>query len=320
MSESAEPVVEVRGLVKTYGALRAVDGIDLEVRRGEVFSFLGPNGAGKTTTVEILEGLRAPTEGSVRILGKDPRVEDHDLLRRIGIIPQDFRFFEKITPQEGVEYYAGLFGAHVDAPELLRRVELEDRAHARFEVLSGGQKQKLGLALALVNDPELVFLDEPTTGLDPQARRAIWEVIRDLRRRGRTVFLTTHYLEEAQLLSDRVAIIQHGRIIALGTPEEIIAKYGRPEVLEIQGPPALAEVLRRSLPLKVMAEEGRVEVELTSKEDVLRILTEITRSGVPWGSVSTRRDTLEDVFLRLVGPLDEGGATAAAPLASGGTP
>ncbi|MGB6443053.1 MAG: ABC transporter ATP-binding protein, partial [Thermoplasmata archaeon] len=209
--------IEVQHLVKRYGALPAVAGIDFTVRAGTVFSFLGPNGAGKTTTTEILEGLRRRTEGSVSVLGLDPWAEAYALHLRIGVIPQDFRFFEKITPREAVQYYARLFGTSPDPDELLARVQLADKAGARFDTLSGGQKQKLGLALALTNDPEICFLDEPTTGLDPTARRAIWQVIRTLKAEGRTVFLTTHYLEEAELLADQVAIIHHGSIIATGT-------------------------------------------------------------------------------------------------------
>ncbi|MCI4318330.1 MAG: ABC transporter ATP-binding protein, partial [Thermoplasmata archaeon] len=191
--------VEVNDLRKTYGPLSAVDSISFHVAKGEVFAFLGPNGAGKTTTVEILEGLRARTSGDATVLGFDPWRDAAQLHRRIGVIPQEFRFFEKITPREAVQYFAVLFGVKIDPDELLARVVLSDKADALFDTLSGGQKQKLGLALALVNHPEICFLDEPTTGLDPQARRAIWEVIRTLKREGRTVFLTTHYLEEAQL-------------------------------------------------------------------------------------------------------------------------
>ena len=193
--------IEVHGLVKRYGSLAAVDGIDFTVGSGAVFAFLGPNGAGKTTTTEILEGLRRRTSGDVRVLGLDPWTEGRPLHRRIGVIPQDFRFFEKITPKEAIEYYRALFHTAVDPGELLAKVELLDKMHARFDTLSGGQKQKLGLALALTNNPEICFLDEPTTGLDPHARRAIWAVIRELKREGRTVFLTTHYLEEAELLA-----------------------------------------------------------------------------------------------------------------------
>ncbi len=229
--------IEVHGLVKQYDSLMAVDHIDFSVPAGKVFAFLGPNGAGKTTTTEILEGLRRRTEGDVRVLDLDPWKEGYQLHRKIGVIPQDFRFFEKLTPREGIEYYAALFGTHPDPMELLHQVALEDKSDSRYDTLSGGQKQKMGLALALTNDPQICFLDEPTTGLDPHARRAIWEVIRTLRKEGRTVFLTTHYLEEAELLADQVAIIHHGQIIAAGTPGDIIRSRGRPERLVIEGPP-----------------------------------------------------------------------------------
>jgi ABC-2 type transport system ATP-binding protein len=298
--------IEVSHLVKRYGPLAAVDDVSFSVRSGTVFSFLGPNGAGKTTTTEILEGLRNRTSGDVRALGLDPWTEATALHRRIGVIPQDFRFFDKITPREAVEYYGNLFGTHPEPDRLLARVQLADKAGSRFDTLSGGQKQKLGLALALTNDPEVCFLDEPTTGLDPTARRAIWEVIRGLKSEGRTVFLTTHYLEEAEILADQVAIIHHGRIIAAGTPAEIIDAHGRPERLRFQATPALADYLRPKLGLPVTAADGRVEVELRSKGDALRVLSAVEASGLPWQSFSTAQDTLEDVFVRLVGQMDEG--------------
>ncbi|MGA8303074.1 MAG: ABC transporter ATP-binding protein [Thermoplasmata archaeon] len=298
--------IEVRHLVKRYGELAAVAGIDFRVRGGTVFSFLGPNGAGKTTTTEILEGLRRRTEGDVSVLGLDPWTEAKTLHRRVGVIPQDFRFFEKITPREAVRYYASLFKTHPNVDELLGRVQLADKAGARFDTLSGGQKQKLGLALALTNDPEICFLDEPTTGLDPTARRAIWRVIQALKADGRTVFLTTHYLEEAELLADQVAIIHHGRIIAAGTPDEIIAAQGRPERLRFRATPALADYLRPRLGLNVTVADGRVDVELGAPGDALRILTAVEASGLPWQNFSTVQDTLEDVFVRLVGQMDDG--------------
>ncbi|EQD39142.1 ABC transporter ATP binding protein, partial [mine drainage metagenome] len=228
------------------------------------------------------------------------------LHRQIGVIPQDFRFFDKITPTEGIEYYAALFGTRPDPADLLRRVALEDKAGARYDTLSGGQKQKLGLALALTNDPRICFLDEPTTGLDPHARRAIWSVIRSLRAEGRTVFLTTHYLEEAQLLADRVAIIHHGRIIASGTPDDIIRTHGRPARLRFEAGPALADYLRSHAGVAAEAIDGQVEVPLGEKADALRILSAAQASGLPWDGFSTARDTLEDVFVRLVGQLEDG--------------
>ncbi len=304
--------VEVDGLVKRYGGLTAVGGIRFEVAPGSVFALLGPNGAGKTSTVEILEGLRRATEGTVRVLGLDPWRDGEEVHRRIGVIPQDFRFFDKITAREAVAYYRSLFGTRVDADELLARVELADKADARFETLSGGQKQKLGLALALTNQPEICFLDEPTTGLDPHARRAIWEVVRSLRREGRTVFLTTHYLEEAELLCDQVAILHRGRVIAAGTPAEIIRQHGRPPRLTVRAPPELAARLHAELGVDARADAGEVEVDLRDRRDALRVLSAVDRSGLPWENVATASDTLEDVFVRLVGRMDDGALRAEA--------
>jgi ABC-2 type transport system ATP-binding protein len=298
--------VQVAGLRKTYGPLEAVGGISFHVPEGEVFAFLGPNGAGKTTTVEILEGLRRLTDGKVSVLGLDPWTQGTELHRQIGVIPQDFRFFDKTTPTEAIVYYGALFGVRPDPPELLRRVGLTDKASARFDTLSGGQKQKLGLALALVNDPRLCFLDEPTTGLDPQARRGIWDVIRQLRKEGRTVFLTTHYLEEAELLADQVAIIHHGKIIAEGTPTAIIAEHGRADHVLVQAPPSMADLLRQRLGLRVTIEGPRLDIELRNKGDVLKVLSTIDASGIPWEGFATKSETLEDVFVHLVGRMDEG--------------
>jgi len=219
-------VIEVSSLKKSYGPLNAVDGITFAVNEGQVFSLLGPNGAGKTTTIEILEGLRERDGGDARVLGQDPWKAGYEVHKKIGVIPQGFKFVDYATPKEAINYYADLFGVHVDAGAILKKVILEDSANVYFSKLSGGQKQKVGLALALVNNPELFFLDEPTTGLDPQARRAVWEVIRALKGEGKSVLLTTHYLDEAEELADVVAIMNHGKIITLGTPAEIIARHG----------------------------------------------------------------------------------------------
>jgi ABC-2 type transport system ATP-binding protein len=305
--------IEVEGLVKRYGPLAAVDTIDFTVPTGTVFSFLGPNGAGKTTTTEILEGLRRRTAGSVRVLDLDPWVDGRALHQRIGVIPQDFRFFDKITAREAIVYYRSLFGTRADPGELLAKVELLDKIDARYDTLSGGQKQKLGLALALTNDPEICFLDEPTTGLDPHARRAIWAVIRALKRENRTVFLTTHYLEEAELLADHVAIIHRGKIIASGTPSEIIRSHGQRERISVEAPASLATYLHDRLGLPAVFSEGRVEVQLAEQRDALRVLNAIEESGLPWQSFMTRQDTLEDVFVRLVGQMDEGALKSEAP-------
>ena len=300
--------IEVTDLVKQYGTLTAVNRISLRIAAGEVFAFLGPNGAGKTTTVEILEGLRHATAGQVRVLGRDPWTEARFLQNKIGVIPQDFHFFPKLNPTEAIELYAGLFGVKPRTRELLERVELTDKARDNFDTLSGGQHQKVGLALALVNDPEICFLDEPTTGLDPRARRSIWEVIERLRSEGRTIFLTTHYLEEAERLADRIAIINEGRIIATGTPGEIISRYGRPRRLRVRGDPGLADRLRSAVPFPVSTENGTIEVEIPGTRDLVKVINFVESTGLPWTSLATQEDTLEDVFIRLVGRLEDGAA------------
>jgi ABC-2 type transport system ATP-binding protein len=301
--------VEISSLKKYYGDIRAVDEISFSVSEGEVFGLLGPNGAGKTTCIEILEGLRKRDAGKVKVLGLDPWQKGYELHKRIGVIPQGFTFHEKTSPREAIKYYADLFNVTVDADEILKEVLLEDSAKNFFENLSGGQKQKMGFALSLVNDPELLFLDEPTTGLDPNARRAIWEVIRGLKKKGKTVILTTHYLEEAEQLSDRVAIMDHGKIVAMGTSDEIISQHGSGERLEIQGSEKLANYVRAYTELKVDYEKkGVISIPLRQKIDALAALAAVEQSGMDWGEMRTRRDSLEDVFVHLVsGTIDEHG-------------
>ncbi|MCW4028202.1 MAG: ABC transporter ATP-binding protein [Candidatus Bathyarchaeota archaeon] len=295
-------------LKKAYGSLKAVDGISFDVKEGEVFGLLGPNGAGKTTTIEIMEGLRERDAGDVKILGFDPWKNGYALHKKIGVIPQNFTFFEKTTPREAINYYASLFDTKVDADQILREVLLEDMANTNFENLSGGQKQKTGLALSLVNSPELLFLDEPTTGLDPNARRAIWEVIRRLKAKGKTIILTTHYLDEAQQLSDRVAIMDHGHIVAMGTTEEIIQKHGSGERLEIQGDQKLADYIKANTELQVDFDAAKevITIPLKKRIDALAALAAAEQSGMDWGNIQTRMDSLDDVFIKLVSePLGE---------------
>ncbi len=300
--------IEVSSLEKAYGQLRAVDGISFSIKQGEVFSLLGPNGAGKTTTIEILEGLRQRDKGDVNVLGVDPWTNGYALHKKLGIIPQGFTFFPKATPREAIQYYADLFGVRVDPNEILRKVVLDEAIKTYFEDLSGGQKQKVGLALSLVNDPELLFLDEPTTGLDPQARRAVWEVIRGLKKEGRTIMLTTHYLQEAEVLSDRVAIMNKGRIVALGTPSEIIAAHGSGERLEVRGDRKLADYLQNDTGLDVDYDGGGlVSVRLREKHDAVVALESMDKSSLEWTDLKTRRDSLEDIFIKLVGVIEEGG-------------
>jgi len=294
--------IEVKELKKSYGSLKAVDGISFTVNQGEVFGLLGPNGAGKTTTIEIMEGLRERDSGKVRILGLDPWKDGYEVHKRIGVIPQEFTFFEKTTPREAVEYYASLFNIKVDAEAILKEVLLDDMEMHVFESLSGGQKQKTGLALSLVNSPELLFLDEPTTGLDPNARRAIWEVIRKLKAKGKTIILTTHYLDEAQQLSDRVAIMDHGHIVAMGTTQEIIQQHGSGERLEIQGEQQLADYIRANTELQVEYNKNKekIIIPLKKKIDMLAALAAAAQSGMYWGEIQTRQDSLDDVFISLI--------------------
>jgi ABC-2 type transport system ATP-binding protein len=307
------PAIEVSSLMKAYGKLQAVDGISFRVNEGEIFSLLGPNGAGKTTTIEILEGLRERDGGDVTVLGLDPWKDGYKLHKSIGVIPQGFSFLQYITPKEAVEYYADLFGVKIDVKDILRKVILEDAANNYFMRLSGGQKQKVGLALALVNTPKLVFLDEPTTGLDPQARRAVWDVIRNLKREGISVLLTTHYLEEAEELADTVAIMDKGKIITTGSPQEIIAQHSSGERLKVRGNQELADYLRKSSSLQVDYKDGIVSVMIKRKEEVVTTVEIIGRSGLEWSDLTMEHESLEDVFVRLVGkPIESEGPTVVA--------
>jgi ABC-2 type transport system ATP-binding protein len=300
--------IEVSSLKKYYGEIKAVDEISFNVDEGEIFGLLGPNGAGKTTSIEIMEGLRKKDGGDVKVLGLDPWKDGYELHKKIGVIPQEFTFFEKTSAREAIIYYADLFGVKVDPDEILKEVLLEDSAKVMFDNLSGGQKQKTGLALALVNSPDLLFLDEPTTGLDPNARRAIWEVIRGLKTKGKTIILTTHYLDEAQQLSDRVAIMNLGRFAAIGTVDEIIAEHGSGERLEIHGSKKLADYIKENTDLKVEYRKGMISIPLKQKIEALAALAAAEQSKLDWGEIHTRRDSLDDVFIKLVsGRVDEHG-------------
>ena len=223
MTKEAEYTIEVEKLTKRYGDLLAVNDISFNVRGGEVFALLGPNGAGKTTTVEIVDTIRRPTSGKVTLLGMDVTKKKHDIVPRIGVLPQGFSSFDRITVRETLQYYSRLFRRrNTDIDGLIELVHLKEKTQEQYQNLSGGLKQRLGIAIALVNDPEIVFLDEPTTGLDPRARREVWEILLGLKKKGKTVFLTTHYMEEAELLADTVAIISKGKIITMGSPEALI--------------------------------------------------------------------------------------------------
>src|SRR5208282_3706932 len=230
--KSSGPALLLRGLRKAFGDVRAVDGIDLEVAAGECFGLLGPNGAGKTTTIEICEGLTAPDEGTVKVLGLNWRANAAELRQRIGIQLQETQFPDKLTVEETLRMFRSFFRRGISVEETIRMAQLEEKRRARIGTLSGGQKQRLAMACALVGDPDLLFLDEPTTGLDPQARRHLWDLVDQLRSAGRTIILTTHYMDEAEHLCDRVAIMDQGKIIALGTPQQLIASIGGDHVVE----------------------------------------------------------------------------------------
>lgn len=285
---------------KSYGSIKAVDGISFKVQKGEVYSFLGPNGAGKTTTVEMLEGLRKADRGEIRVLGEEPWHEASKLGRTVGVMPQDFRFIERITPREAIRYYCSLFSVRDKTKELLSLVDLDEVQNVQFQNLSGGQKQKLGICLALINDPELIFLDEPTTGLDPKARRKIWDLIRKLKDEGKTVILTTHYLEEAEMLADRVAIMDHGKIIAEGSPAEIINRMGKGRKLTVPYGEKLLDYLSKDLKLDCNRTGDSISVSIHSNKDVINILDFAEKNGIELTSLSLKEDTLEDIFVDLI--------------------
>jgi ABC-2 type transport system ATP-binding protein len=276
------PAIEVRDLHKRYGDFEAVRGIDIAVRRGEVFGLLGPNGAGKTTTVEILEGYRQRSSGEVRVLGHDPGRREAGLRKRIGIVLQSSGIYSHLTPREALRHWASFYPRPRDVEEVLALTGLREKADERARKLSGGQLRRLDFALALIGDPELIFLDEPTTGFDPQARHAAWETVRSLRALGKTILLTTHYLDEAQALADRVAIVKDGRILAIGPPRELGMGGTR---------------------YRVAYRDGSGELIERQTEDPTRLLHELTAEALARGErleeLSVARPTLEDVYLEL---------------------
>ncbi|MBT0160333.1 ATP-binding cassette domain-containing protein [Candidatus Bathyarchaeota archaeon A05DMB-2] len=299
----AKPVVEVDTLVKQYGQLRAVDGISFKVHEEEVFAFLGPNGAGKTTTVEILECIRPLTSGTARIFGYEvTRNSDVvEIKRRIGALPQEFSALDKLTVKENIELIGDMYEKHLDVMEIIKLLDLEDKTNEKFENLSGGLKQRVGVAAALVSDPQLIFLDEPTTGLDPKARRDVWAVITNLKKLGKTVFLTTHYMEEAQMLADRVAIINKGKIAAIGSPQELIAQYGGLKILKIRGgDEALAGLLQKKYDKVSLNSNGDILVKIDDAEEFWRVMATLTDMKVG-RDIEIQTPTIEDVFLKITG-------------------
>ena len=312
---AGEASLRIRGLHKAFGEVRAVDGIDLEVKPGECFGLLGPNGAGKTTTIEICEGLTAPDAGTVELLGRNWKEHERDLRQLIGIQLQETQFPDKLTVEEALRLFRSFYRRGIPLDEAIGLAQLEEKRLSRVGTLSGGQKQRLAMATALVGDPELLFLDEPTTGLDPQARRHLWDLVDRLKLAGRTIILTTHYMDEAEQLCDRVAIMDHGHVIALGKPKELIAMVGGEDIVEFAVAfPAthIQESARAALDVEALkaipgVQSHRVEEalhQLSVSElhtAVPRIFAAIEEQGLHLSEFRTHSATLEDVFVRLTG-------------------
>ena len=298
--------LRTRALRKTFGELAAVDGIDLEVAAGECFGLLGPNGAGKTTTMEILEGLQAPTSGEVQLLGLDWRHNGPLLRTKIGIALQETRLPDKLSVEEVVRMFRSFYPRGREVAAVIDEVQLGEKRSAWVSKLSGGQKQRLAVACALVGDPEVVFLDEPTTGLDPQSRRQLWELIDAFKKRGRTVMLTTHYMDEAEQLCDRLAIIDHGKVIAEGTPPSLISKLGGEHIVEfeLEAGSAIEEAALKGLPgvQSVRAVAGSTQLTVSEPHIAVPALVGLLQQrGLPFSRLTTHHSTLEDVFVSLTG-------------------
>ncbi len=297
------PVVEVRDLTKRYGDSVVVDRVSFAVAPGEIFGVVGPNGAGKTTTIECVEGLRTPNGGSVRALGLDPATRTRELHERIGVQLQESNLPLRLEVREALELFSSFYRRSVDSDTLLEQLDLGDKRDSTFATLSGGQRQRLFIALALVNDPEVFFLDELTTGLDPHARHAMWDLVLSIRERGKTVFLTTHFMEEAERLCDRVAILDRGRIVALDTPAELIRSLGgrRRLVLSLEGAPDLSAISRLPGVTSARQRNGSLLVEGQGDSLTRRLLEQLAQSGVGIRDLRSESGNLEDVFLSLTG-------------------
>jgi ABC-2 type transport system ATP-binding protein len=305
MKDKSDWAIEISELVKEYGSIRAVDHISFKIPFGVIFAFLGPNGAGKTTTVEMLECLRTPSSGTASVLGLNIAKDQNEIRKRIGVLPQEFNTFDRLTVRESLKYYAMMYEKARDVDELISSVDLVDKANTQYKNLSGGLKQRVGVAIALVNDPQIVFLDEPTEGLDPKARRGVWEIITKLRDEGKTVFLTTHYMEEAETLADIVAIILDGKIRAMDTTTNLINNHGCQTKLVVHGGGAGAfEALRRWRGTELS--DSDVIVPLRDKKDLTKIVDLLDRRQIAFDELEMKKPTLEDVFLDLTAPNWEG--------------
>ena len=294
--------IEVEHLTKTYGDVTAVDDISFTVDEGDVFAFLGPNGAGKTTTVEIIEMIRSADSGTIRVLGSDITRQPAAIKENIGVLPQEFQSFERLTVRETITYFARLYRRHADVDRIIDLMDLRHKENDLYRTLSGGLKQRVGVGIALVNDPDIVFLDEPTTGLDPKARRDVWNAIAGLREEGKTVFLTTHYMEEAEYLADHIAIIHQGRIVAEGSLDDLIQAHGGKSVLSIRGTKtdeAMAALQGKGYAAR--AKDSTVEVKIEKKDAVIDILFHLREQGLYYREVDIKHSDLEDVFLNITG-------------------
>jgi ABC-2 type transport system ATP-binding protein len=296
-------VIHVSGIRKTYGRTVAIDDVSFDVDEGEIFGLIGPNGAGKTTTMECVEGLRTPDRGAISVLALDPFRDVYKLQNRIGVQLQEAQLQKRIKVWEAVDLWASLYPQSLNGDRLLEQLGLSDKRNAWFMTLSGGQKQRLFIALALINDPELVFLDELTTGLDPQARRTIWELVRGIRERGKTVFLTTHLMEEAERLCDRVAIIDHGRIIDIGTPAALVARHCPERTVTLVTDEATAEEHFRAIPrvTAVTGQDGRFTILGHGADLVTNVIHCLSENRIRVTDFRTELPNLEDVFLELTG-------------------
>jgi ABC-2 type transport system ATP-binding protein len=297
------PVIQVSGIRKTYGSTVAVSEVSFDVSEGEIFGLIGPNGAGKTTTMECVEGVRRPDQGAISILGLDPFRDVYQLQNLIGVQLQQAHLQKRIKVWEALDLWASLYTKAVDANRLLEQLGLADKRNAWFMTLSGGQKQRLFIALALINDPEVVFLDELTTGLDPQSRRAIWDLVRSIRERGKTVFMTTHLMEEAERLCDRVAIIEHGKIIDMGSPRELVGRHCPTQTVVLATDNALAEERLRRIPqvVAVTRQESRYTIQGQGDDFVTEVIHCLSENRIRVTDFRTVLPNLEDVFLKLTG-------------------
>jgi ABC-2 type transport system ATP-binding protein len=309
-----DTVIEVENLIKHYPPnVKAVDDISFTINKGQIFSMLGPNGAGKTTTVEILEGLRNPTSGKARVLGADIFKDYSKIRGRVGTLPQNFEPFDLLKPWEAIQYWARLYDIKITKKEIDRLIEsvnLTDRKNLMSKKLSGGEKRKLGIALSLVNNPELLFLDEPTTGLDPKARRDLWGLIDTIRDKGTTIFLTTHYLDEAEKLSNDVSIMHKGKIIAGGRPDELVERYGKSTIIVLEG--AGRAGLDKLKKMGVQAalddiDDRNVLVTVKKHSEMKGVMATLANSDIQMDDIYTKRESLEDVFLNLIGSKMEDG-------------